>query len=143
MNEIIALGIVLSLIYTEVIGISPGGIIVPAYFSLFLNDPKKILYTLIISILCFFIVKFLSNFMILFGRRKFAIYVLAGIFLKALLSYIYYENIFNFYNLSISIGYIIPGILAKDFEKQGFVITLASLFIVIFTIKILQIAFIN
>ena len=38
------LGLVLALIYVEVTGISPGGLIVPGYFALYLNQPWPLLF---------------------------------------------------------------------------------------------------
>ena len=47
---------------------------------------------------------------------------------------------FLFYNLSMTIGYLVPGILGREMEKQGVVKTLGSLTIVTLIIRLLQIA---
>ncbi len=138
MNEIIAIGIIISLIFSEITALSPGGIIVPAYFSLYLHDYKRIIFKLVISFLCYFIVKQLSNVMILYGKRRFTMYVLVGIFLKAAFSFFYYEGLFSFTDLSVSIGYLIPGLLAKDMDRQGIAKTLVSLTIVTLIIYMVQ-----
>jgi hypothetical protein len=41
MNEILILGLLISLAFSEITGISPGGIIVPSYFAIYLDDPYK------------------------------------------------------------------------------------------------------
>ena len=45
-----------------------------------------------------------------------------------------------FYNLSMTIGYLVPGILGREMEKQGILKTLGSLTIVVLLIKLVQIA---
>ncbi len=130
MNEILILGLLISLIFSEITNISPGGIIVPSYFAIYLDDPYKIISTIFTSIICVLLVKLISNFTILYGKRKFTVYIILGIIIKFLISYIAYDNIFIFYNLSITIGYLVPGILGRQIEKQGSLITLSSLSIV-------------
>lgn len=132
MNDLLLLGIFLSLIFAELTDLSPGGIIVPAYFAMYAYDPKRILGTVVISLLCVVLVRFMSRFMILYGRRRFAIYMMTGIFLRLLLG-------FALSDISMSIGYLIPGILGKDMEKQGVVPTLISLGIVTLLIRLVYI----
>lgn len=132
MNDLLLLGIFLSLIFAELTDLSPGGIIVPAYFAMYAYDPKRILGTVVISLLCVVLVRFMSRFMILYGRRRFAIYMMTGIFLRLLLG-------FAISDISMSIGYLIPGILGKDMEKQGVVPTLISLGIVTLLIRLVYI----
>ena len=45
-----------------------------------------------------------------------------------------------FYNLSMTIGYLVPGILGREMEKQGAAKTLGALATVTLIIKLLQIA---
>ena len=70
MNDILLLGIFLSLIFTELTDLSPGGIIVPAYFAMYAYDWKRLLGTIILALLCMLIVHFMSKYMILYGRRR-------------------------------------------------------------------------
>lgn len=132
MNDMLLIGIFLSLIFAELTDLSAGGIIVPAYFAMYAYDPKRIIGTIIISLLCVVLIKFLSQFMILYGRRRFAVYVMTGIFLRMLLG-------FATGDMSMSIGYLIPGILGRDIEKQGTIPTLVSLGIVTLLIRIVYI----
>lgn len=132
MNDMLLLGIFLSLIFAELTDLSAGGIIVPAYFAMYAYDPKRIIGTIFISLLCVVLIKFMSRFMILYGRRRFALYVMTGIFLRMLLG-------ITTGDMSMSIGYLIPGILGRDIEKQGAVPTLVSLGIVTLLIRIIYI----
>ena len=57
----IGLGIILSLILSEALGVTAGGIIVPGYISLFLHEPVQVLSTFSVAILVWFIIKTLSR----------------------------------------------------------------------------------
>ena len=138
MNELAVLALLISLIFTELTNLLPGGIIVPFYFALYLDDPVKIIATVISALIAMIVVKFLSRFMILYGRRKFALYLIIGILEKILFTYLYFGNSYMFYNLSMTIGYLVPGILARDMEKQGVAKTLGALTIVVLIIRMLQ-----
>lgn len=138
MNELAVLALLISLLFTELTNLLPGGIIVPFYFALYLDDPVKIIATVISALIAMIVVKFLSRFMILYGRRKFALYLIIGILEKILFTYLYFGNSYMFYNLSMTIGYLVPGILARDMEKQGVAKTVGALTIVVLIIRLLQ-----
>lgn len=138
MNELAVLALLISLLFTELTNLLPGGIIVPFYFALYLDDPVKIVATIVSALIAMVVVKFLSRFMILYGRRKFALYLIIGILEKILFTYLYFGNSYLFYNLSMTIGYLVPGILARDMEKQGVVKTLGALSIVVLIIRLVQ-----
>ena len=129
------LGILLSIIYYELTEISPGGLIVPGYIALYINSPE-IFYTLIISILTFLIVKVIGSFAILYGKRRFAIMILFSFIIK------YFIGLFHIIpgNLDV-IGYLIPGIIAQDFEKQGIFNTIISLSIVVAILVLILLLF--
>jgi poly-gamma-glutamate biosynthesis protein PgsC/CapC len=140
LNELAVLALLISLVFTELTNLVPGGIIVPFYFALYLDDPVKILATVISALIAMAVVKFLSRYTILYGRRKFALYLIIGILEKILFTYLYFGNTYMFYNLSMTIGYLVPGILGREMEKQGVLKTLGSLTVVTLIIRLLQIA---
>lgn len=139
MNELAVLALLISLIFTELTNLLPGGIIVPFYFALYLDDPVKILATVISALIAMVVVKFLSRYTILYGRRKFALYLIIGILEKILFTYLYFGNSYMFYNLSMTIGYLVPGILGREMEKQGVLKTLGALTAVTLIIRLVQI----
>ena len=47
----IGLGIVLSLLLSETLGVTAGGIIVPGYISLYLHHPVQVVVTFLVAIL--------------------------------------------------------------------------------------------
>lgn len=138
MNELAILSLLVTLIFTEVTQLVPGGIVVPFYFALYLEEPVKILATLLSALIAVGAVKLIGNFTILYGRRKFALYIIIGLLEKALFTYLYFGKSYMFYNLSMTIGYLVPGILGGQMEKQGCVKTLCALAVVVLIIKMVQ-----
>lgn len=139
MNELIIISLLVSIIFSDVMNIIPGGIIIPLYFVLYLHDLVKITATVITSVLCVFIIRFLSRYTILYGRRKFTMYIIIGIIIKIIFTYIYFGNSYMFYNLSMTIGYVVPGVLGRVMERQGIIKTLGALAVVVLIIAIIQI----
>ena len=140
MNDMIFWGILASLAYAELTDISPGGIIVPAYFVLYINDPLRMGLTVGLSLLCMGGVRLLSRYTILYGRRRFAVYLLMGMVLKAAFAFLYAQSPLDMPNLSLSIGYVIPGLLGREAERQGVGITFVSLGVVVCLLRLAQMA---
>ncbi len=110
--ELFIIGLVVGFLFYELVGISPGGVVAPAYLALFIYQPQRILVTILLSLLVFVIIRFLMSHLVLYGRRKFLLAILISFFLKLLLeNQIQAIPVLNF---SIeSIGYIIPGLIAN------------------------------
>ena len=139
MNELAVLSLIVRLIFTELTNLLPGGIIVPFYFALYLDDPVKVAATVLSALVAVGVINLLSRVTLLYGRRKFALYIIVGILEKILFTYLYFGNSYMFYNLSMTIGYLVPGILGRQMERQGILKTLGSLAIVVLVVKLLQI----
>jgi len=139
--ETLFIGLLVAVLYVEIFDLYPGGIIVPAYIALYLDQPLRVLVTVVIALLCILIYRFLSKFMILFGKRRFVMFIFLGAVLAQLWAVLFPQLFMDSLGLR-AIGWIIPGLLANNFERQKFIPTLASLFAVsIFTyflVRILQ-----
>lgn len=135
--QAIGLGMFVSLIFSETLGLATGGMIVPGYVALSLREPLRIVGTIAVSLLTFGIVRFLSNYMLIYGRRRTVIVLLIGFCLgwtsKKLLSLpekgIEME----------SIGYVIPGLIADWMERQGVLETITSLVMAAIIVRLLLI----
>ena len=137
MTEIaVGLGIVISLFLTETLGIMAGGVIVPGYIALYLHDPLRVIGTFIVSLIAFGIVKFLSKFIFIYGKRRLVLSLLLG-FLLGYLSKIYFLGQEDA-NLSV-IGNIIPGLIASWMDQQGVVRTLSVILMTAGTVQLLLI----
>lgn len=132
MNEtVVVFGIVLSIFFYEITEMSPGGLIVPGYFALFLNEPKRIAITIIVAIMSIVVMKIVQKYLIVFGRRKFAIYIIIVFLIKLFFDYLDLDILIG----GEVIGTLIPAILAQDIEKNGVNKTIPALFILSIVIK--------
>lgn len=124
--ETLFIGIVLALIFVEVTDVYPGGIIVPAYFALFLDRPLHVAATLAVAFAALGVYRLLSRDLILFGRRRFVLLLLLGALISQLVLLLAPRLLPAGVEIRI-IGWIIPGLLANTLDKQRAVPTLASL----------------
>ncbi len=122
----IGVGMVLSLFLTETLGVTAGGIIVPGYIAMNLEDPFRIIITFSISIITFMIIQLLSKFMLIYGKRRLVLALLIGFILGHLTK----ENLFLNQINYLVIGNIIPGLIASWMDRQG---VLRTIFIVLIT----------
>lgn len=129
LEEIFFVGLVIGFIYYEFTGLTPGGVIAPAYFAMFIEQPNKILMTLIIALIVWIIVKYASSYFIIFGRRRLLICLVLGFSFKLIIASWIQPMPFVQIDLQ-SVGYIIPGLIANDLGKQSFLETIASIGIV-------------
>ena len=139
-HEILTLGVIVSIAFYELTEISPGGLIVPAYFALYLDASLKLIITVFISLLTVAVLRILSRSTILYGRRRFAVCIMLSFLIKMILQYgnVHLLHVHELYFLNVhSIGTIIPGILAQEVDRNGAVRTLAALIIVAIVIKAL------
>ena len=141
--NLIILGLIISIIFYELTEVSPGGMIVPGYIALYINQPGRVVVTILISLATLVVVNFLSKYIILYGKRKFGIMVIISFIIRLLMqSAIGYIPILPALGLS-SIGYIIPGIIAQDIGKQGVLKTLSSMMIVASLTKLIDIILVS
>ena len=124
--ETLLIGLVLALLWAELTDISPGGLIVPGYFALYLGQPLRVAATLAVALLTLAAYRILARHLILFGRRRFVLMVLLGAVLAQgwmVLS----PGLFAAPAGLRAIGLIIPGILGSSLVRQKAAPTLASL----------------
>jgi poly-gamma-glutamate biosynthesis protein PgsC/CapC len=135
--QLFIIGLVIGFIFYELTGISPGGVIAPAYLALYIYDPQRIIITVILALIVCIIIRFLSSYLILYGRRKFLLAVLLSFFLKLLIENHIQPLAMIRLDLQSS-GYIIPGRIANEMGRQKIVTTTLSLGVV--TLVIFQIS---
>lgn len=124
--EITFLGLLIALLFIALTGYYPGGIIVPAYLVLFMDQPLRIFGTLLAALLALLCYRVVSRYLILFGRRRFVFMILFGgiwTFIWILVFPVIFPASFEFR----VIGWVIPGLIANHFERQGIAVTSAAL----------------
>jgi len=125
----ITLGLFFSLFSYEVFGLAAGGLVVPGYISLLLNEPERLAGMLFVSLLTYGIIKIMSNYMFVYGRRQMVLSILIGCTLANISRYFF---LFSIGSTSVelqAVGWVIPGLIAHWFNKQGVFKTLCALFI--------------
>ncbi len=127
----IGLGMVFSLLMSEIIGLTAGGIIVPGWIAIHLHNPMSVIVTFSIAIIVFLIIQGLSKFIFIYGKRRLVISLLLG-FIFGLIFNTYISDILSFDESEIkiySIGFIIPGMIANWMNRQGVIRTIAIILI--------------
>jgi poly-gamma-glutamate biosynthesis protein PgsC/CapC len=124
--ETVFIGLALALLYTELTGIYPGGIIVPAFLALSLDHPIRALATVAVACLSLLCYRLLARYFILFGKRRFVLIILLGGLLSQFFALAMPKLLAAPVEFQV-IGFIIPGLLANNLERQRFLPTLASL----------------
>lgn len=141
-DELIILGVLASIVFHELTQISPGGIIVPGYIALLLDEPQRVLVTIGLSLATWGVVRFLSEHIILFGRRRFAVFIIVSFLLRSLVGLVTAEAELPI-TAAMIIGYLVPGILAHEIDRQGALKTLASMLLVAVALKLVFLAFVS
>jgi poly-gamma-glutamate biosynthesis protein PgsC/CapC len=149
----IGIGLLVTLLVTEAFGIAAGGLVVPGYMALKLVQPVNVIITILVALVTFAIVRILSSFVVLYGRRMTALCIITAYMLGALIEIVLGGGIaldalqavpgalvpdtesdaLNqlssdplFVEIGV-IGYIIPGLIALWFNRQGVMQTLSAL----------------
>ena len=124
----IGIGLAVSLLFSEVFGLAAGGMVVPGYIALSLSRPLDVAVTLAVGLATFAIVHALSSIVIIYGKRRTVLMILIGYLLGALV-----RSVIGSQSTMIDgqefrvIGYIIPGLIAIWFDRQGVIETASAL----------------
>jgi poly-gamma-glutamate biosynthesis protein PgsC/CapC len=132
----VGLGVILSLVFAELLGASAGGIVVPGYIAMYLDKPWQIIGTIGVSLLTWGIIRVIGNFTLLFGKRRMVLSILIGFILGWATRNIIISDTTILDLQMQSIGYIIPGLIANWFERQGFIKTISVMFIAAVLVRI-------
>ena len=135
----IGIGLVTSLTFSEVLGLTAGGMVVPGYIALYLDRPLAVIATLAASYLTYIIVHSLSAVMIIYGRRRTVLMILVGYVIGALIRSF---GVLDLQGMTVDltiIGYIIPGLIAIWIDRQGLIESLSALIIAGVIVRIILI----
>jgi|WetSurSiteA1Bulk_404760.scaffolds.fasta_scaffold92382_2 gamma-polyglutamate biosynthesis protein CapC len=127
--ELFAVGLLLSLAFAGMTGISAGGIIVPSYMVLYVDQPGRVVGTFVAALFAFLAAKLLSRYLLLFGKRQFVVMILCGAVCMSFMSHLLPELVPQITEFKV-LGWVIPGLIAHAFQRQGVVVTSAAMVIV-------------
>lgn len=123
----LAIGLLVSLAVTEVYGLAAGGMIVPGYFALSVHRPMDLFVTLVVAAATFGMIRLASQFMIVYGRRRIVLALLFGFLLGTLARFCLQSYATEAGPCVCVIGFIVPGLIALWFDRQGVQGTIGSL----------------
>ncbi|MFH1862468.1 MAG: poly-gamma-glutamate biosynthesis protein PgsC [bacterium] len=133
----VGLGVVFSLLFTEFFGVAAGGIVVPGYIALELDDPYKLIGTLVVAFATFLVLKAASHFIFVYGRRRMVLAILIGFIFGYLSRQLIVHRMFDLDIHMQAIGFIIPGLIANWMERQGLFRTIAGVVIAACAVRLL------
>jgi poly-gamma-glutamate biosynthesis protein PgsC/CapC len=132
----LGLGIALNLIFTELLGLASGGLVVPGYLALHLTQPTRLLATIVLGGLTFATVRYaIMRLVILYGRRRFGVTILTGFVLHGLYTWAIASAPAPA-DLRI-VGYIVPGLIANASLSQGFWTTIGMTLSIALLVRLL------
>ncbi len=134
----IGLSVIFSLLSTEIFGLYSGGMISAGYLAFYLEQPLRIVTTLVVSLCIYGLTSLFSRFMILTGRRRFSLSIVLGLILGVFVNrFVFMLDIAQDLRL---IGSIIPSLIANDMYKQGWLKTVLSLLLNTFLVRLVLFA---
>lgn len=124
----VGIGLVVSLLFTEAFGVAAGGMIVPGYLALSLTRPLDVALTVGAGFVTFVVVRMLSTFLIVYGRRRTVLMILFGYLVGMAFRWAASGIAANPDGPGFEVvGFIIPGLIAIWLDRQGVIETLSAL----------------
>jgi len=135
--ESIGLGLLLSLVFSETLGLAAGGMIVPGYMALMIHQPLRIVGTVVVALATFGVLKALSGYTFIYGRRRIVFTILIGFILgwisRETFHFHWGQENYAFY----TVGIVIPGLIANWMDRQGVIPTLSMMLIAAVLVRLL------
>jgi poly-gamma-glutamate biosynthesis protein PgsC/CapC len=114
----LAIGLILALVCYLITNLSPGGMITPGWLALTaVLDFRQTLLVLGVAIATIGITKIVKRMVILYGKRLFATVVLVGVLIQLSL-FAFIQRDFPLLFLHQTLGFVVPGLLAHQVERQ-------------------------
>ena len=138
----ISIGLGVALFLSELFGMAGAGLVVPGYLALHLTNPVLVAATIVAGLAAYVFVRALGSIMIIFGRRRTVLMILAG----------YLAGMGARYLVDVTglaanhgtgeltvIGFIIPGLIAVWIDRRGIIESLSSLVIASVIVRLILI----
>lgn len=116
----LAIGILLGMLYYQKTGWACGGIITPGVIALYISDPVKIGMALAAGMATWLLLEALVRFTGIYGRQRLAAALLIALALRYPLVALTAET-------SLWLGWVVPGLVGADMQRQGAPVTLAAI----------------
>jgi len=142
MMQAIGLGLIVSIIFSETLGLAAGGMVVPGYMAMMIHEPMRIAGTIIVSLLTYYSIKILSNYAFIYGRRRTVLVILFGFFFGWVSRQLFMFTFPGGQTIEFqAVGFIIPGLIANWMERQGVIQTLSTMVVAAVLVRLLLMIF--
>lgn len=119
----IIVGLTLSLLIEIKLGVTPGGLIVPSYIAMVLDDPSVVINIFLVALITYLLIRFIvSKFILIYGKRRFIACIMLALLVKFLLDLLYPATSFSVLAFN-GIGVVTSGIIANTYFRQGVALT--------------------
>lgn len=115
----LAFGMLLGMFYYHKTGWACGGIITPGVIAMYIGDPGKVLVSIAAGLVTWVILDLLVRFFNIYGRQRLAAAMLIALALRYPLVAVWGET-------SLWLGWVVPGLIGADIQRQGITITLTA-----------------
>lgn len=115
----LAAGMLLGMFYYQRTGWACGGIITPGVIAMYIGDPGKIMVSLAAGLVTWVLLDLLVRFFSIYGRQRLAAAMLIALALRYPLVSVWGET-------SLWLGWVVPGLIGADIQRQGVLPTLTA-----------------
>ncbi len=115
----LAAGMLLGMLYYHKTGWACGGIITPGVIAIYIGDPGKVAVSLAAGLCTWIVLEALVRYSGLYGRQRLAAAMLIALALRYPLVSVWGET-------SLWLGWVVPGLIGADMQRQGMVTTLIA-----------------
>ena len=119
----LALGIIIGLFWSRRTGWNCGGLITPGILAIHAGMPLSCLYAILIGVILAPILNFIVQRGNLYGRERIGAAMLLALTVRVLWMHLLPSMGVD---VPLWLGWVVPGLLAADIQRQGLVITLAG-----------------
>ena len=131
----LAFGMLLGMFYYHKTGWACGGIITPGVIAMYIGDPYKVGVSIAAGLLTWIILDRLVRIFGLFGRQRLAAAMLIALALR-------YPLVSVLGEASLWLGWVVPGLIGADIQRQGVLTTLTAVvavsFVTAMSVQLLQ-----
>lgn len=115
----LAIGMLLGMFYYHKTGWACGGIITPGIVAVYIANPDQLAVSLAAGLVTWILLELLVRQFSLYGRQRLASAMLIALALRYPLVSVLGES-------SLWLGWVVPGLMGADMQRQGLVPTLAA-----------------
>ena len=115
----LAAGMLLGMFYYHKTGWACGGIITPGVIAMYIGDPGKVAVSLAAGLVTWLILEGIVRLTGIYGRQRLAAAMLIALALR-------YPLVSVLGQSSLWLGWVVPGLMGADIQRQGFLTTLTA-----------------